>query len=68
MNRIGFDIDGEEGDKEEPQTGHAESDPVDDEEDSGGYGDWLFRTGIDFLMVYGLVMGIKNVINFLRKE
>ena len=66
MNKIGFDI-GEESDQEEQQTGHVESDPV-EEEDFGGYGYWLFRAGTDFLMVYGLLMGVKNVINFVRKE
>ena len=67
MNRIGFDIGDEESDQEEPQVGHADSDPVEDE-DSNEFGYWLFRTGADFFMVYGLVMGIKNVISFLRKE
>jgi len=66
MNRIGFDL-GDGSDQEEPQTGHAESDPV-EEEESGGYGYWLFRTCTDFFMVYGLVMGIKSVVNFIRKE
>jgi len=66
MNKIGFDI-GDESDQEEPQVGHADSSPV-DEEESSGLGRWLYITGTDFLMVYGLVMGIKNVINFMRKE
>jgi len=67
MNKIGFDIGDEESGQEEPPVGHADSDPV-EEEESGGYGYWLFRTSADFLMVYGLVMGIKNVINFLKEE
>jgi len=66
MNRIGFDI-GEESDQEEPQVGHADSSPV-DEEESGSFTRWLYITGTDFLMVYGLVMGIKNILNFMRKE
>lgn len=67
MNRIGFDINGPESDQEEPQVGHADSSPI-DEEESSGLGRWLYITGTDFLMVYGLVMGIKNIINFMRKE
>jgi len=66
MNRIGFDI-GDNSDHEEPQVGHADSDPV-DEDESSSFGRWLYITGTDFLMVYGLVIGIKNIINFIRKE
>ena len=66
MNKIGFDIGGEESDQEEPQPGHADSSPA-DEERSSGLGRWLYITGTDFLMVYGLFVGIKNVINFIRK-
>jgi len=66
MNKIGFDI-GEESDQEEPQAGHADSSPV-DEEESGSFTRWLYITGTDFLMVYGLFVGIKNIINFIRKE
>jgi len=66
MNRIGFDISAK-SDQEEPQAGHADSSPIDVEE-SSSFGRWLYITGTDFLMVYGLVMGIKNVINFIRKE
>ena len=65
MNRIGFDI-GEESDQEESQVGHADSSSA-DEERSSGFGRWLYITGTDFLMVYGLFVGIKNVINFIRK-
>ena len=67
MNRIGFDIGGDESDQEEPQVGYVDSGPV-DEEESSGFTRWLYSTGMDFLVVYGLVMGIKNIINFMRKE
>jgi len=67
MNKIGFDIGDPESDQEEPQVGHADSEPV-AEEESSGFGRWLYITGTDFLMVYGLIVGIKNVINFIRKE
>jgi len=66
MNRIGFAI-GEESETEEPQVGHVDSSPA-DEEETAGYGYWLFRTCTDFLMVYGLIVGSKNVINFIRRE
>jgi len=65
MNRIGFDI-GEESDQEEPQVGHADSNST--EEESSGFSRWLYITGTDFLMVYGLFVGIKNIIKFMRKE
>ena len=66
MKRIGFDIEAE-SDQEESQPGHADSSPI-DEEESGGFGRSMYITGTDFLMVYGLVIGIKNIINFIRKE
>ena len=70
MNKIGFSIDGEESDQEEPEAGYAESNPEDDadEDESAEFRYWLFRTGADFFMVYGFVMGVKNVISFFKED
>lgn len=66
MNRIGFDIGGE-SDQKEPQVGHADSYPQ-DEDESMLTGEMVYLMLINFFKVYGLLTLAKDIIIFFRKE